>query len=655
MGGSSGFCSKVKHLCREVKPGQASGGVCSAIDADAVLVDMSVLDYRLRSVDKLLAVRIFEAGGGDEGIDGVVTEYADRLDALLRNAHLPCNTSTELVFEGASKKSNRRAAKNAARRAKRLNTALRRAFNPSVRDVHKSTARKVIASQMGRPPFWFTVRAAKVLQQRGWTTVVCPQPLQADTYIISRAQQLKSSNGKDVVVWSVDRDFLALDPTSSITSILFERWGSVLALSKEAVLAELDCDAEQLRKAYCFGGCDDIEVKINGLGFATALKLARDSDKALMDAGGVDSARITRAIGDMDKAVATALATVESGISVDEHTPSMLDTFLDERHQDGCLRRAQLAAKVRAMRSEGWAPPTATTTEPPTRAGTRSERLRIERQHVANNKRKVIPFVIPTHNLFSVLDMEECATGKCQATLSRHAAVTHVVSSCLPAEPGPGSLTAETASSSGPSNARALKKDGAGDAQDAVVAVVDGAPESPPIDPVTEGCTMDEDDHPVPLTPAPSSIAAAVASTGATAFRPLRDLALFVGRTVSVAALRPLRDLAFFVGRAVSGCALLSAGGAEQASVSGDAKKRKPNGNKDVWKGVPVKQYNPVTRRLGTIEKLVNPSIPELVAGMGEGVTAHKSLFNTYLLNANKALRFALEVRCFSISLHDDP
>ena len=213
-------------------------------------------------------------------------------------------------------------------------------------------------------------------------------------------------------------------------------------------------------------------------------------------------------------------------------------------------------------------------------------------------------------------------------------------------------MMAETASSSGPSTACALKKDGAGDAQDAVVAVVDGAPESPPIDPVTEGCTMDEDDHPVPLTPAPSSIAAvAAASTsapGTDTARPTKKAKSRKGRKAAVAGGAPLS-----AGEA--GQATGSGGGDSTStadageSVEGDPK------NKDVWKGVLVKQYNPVTRRLGTIEKLVNPSIPELVAGMGEGITAHKSLFNTYLLNANKALRFALEVRCFSISLHDDP
>ena len=394
MGGNTGFCRRVSHLRRN--PHKTTG--------ELVFVDASVLDYRVRNSNKPLATKVFKSTSSTD-LNRIVASYATGFEDQLIHAQLSINDRPTIVFEGGSAKSDRRASRLISLRAKRLNHAIRMAFRPGIHPQHKSVAQKTIASYMGRPPLWFTTLVSDELRRRGWSTVICPAPLQADHYILHQAQHHQNTtNGRKVIVISNDRDFLALDKTNSIHAIRYFNTGSLVEITKTDVLAECsDCTPTQLRNAYCFSGCDDMRTKIDGLGFSTALKLAMVGLSALEEGWRDESVAIIREIRELEGMISGVPSYMERGVD-DQPNVSMLDVFLDEKHPDGTPRRAKLAEKVRGMLSNSQTSPTNHGPQKPPH--TRNQRIREENRRIAERTKK-IPFLIPTHNVFAALETME--------------------------------------------------------------------------------------------------------------------------------------------------------------------------------------------------------------------------------------------------------
>lgn len=364
-----------------------------------------MLEYRILWHNPKLASKVFRSPKG-KGIDSVVREFTDCFVWQLERAQLTPSPNVVLVFEGTSEKSEHRARQRAARRAKRLNAAIRRAYRPGYDAAHRRVAEKVISSNMGRPSLWFSDLVAKELKTRNWTTVVCPDYVQADSYILYRATEIvRNSLETHVVVWSVDRDFLALDATDSVSSIRFFKGGTPREISKADVLDECSCTSSQLRDAYCYSGCDDISVKVHGLGFITALKLAKAGENALDDVSGEDAETIRHDIKKIESHVKEVPERMRAGIQVPSETPSMLDLFLDEKH-NGVPRRPQLAIKARAMLEGKMGLPgqqdEATLVPLNERILEKKKRIR-EKNKKDAEKRTKVNFFLPTYNIFAVL------------------------------------------------------------------------------------------------------------------------------------------------------------------------------------------------------------------------------------------------------------
>ena len=232
-----------------------------------IIVDASVLQYSVNFDlrNRELVDRVFALESNDPDVADVVDKYTKAFLKELQSI-IGTRRPDEIVFEGSSDKSKRRAALRVVNVSRTMNAAIRhRYLSPS--PAVKAIGKKSIAKNMGRPPVWFARLVVKELKNQGYKALLVTK-MQADQAIVCHANGLKTGN---IAVVSSDRDFLALASTSKIDTILFRQGGLVRSLDKKEVLTELGVTGEKLQVAYCLGGCDDVETKLDGVGFSVAL------------------------------------------------------------------------------------------------------------------------------------------------------------------------------------------------------------------------------------------------------------------------------------------------------------------------------------------------------------------------------------------------
>lgn len=222
------------------------------------LVDVSVLCYLLNKDKPKLATALFQARPTDDNIT-LVNTYVDTLEQYL----VDVGPGSVLFIEDHFRP--RRPYQQS-----KLNRAMRGLFD-------KGRLSPIVAKHAGRPAYWFMQLVGKEFERRGVFGVQYCGDYTADQMILERARELG-----EVVVVSVDHDFLGLSADCSVVGVYNPK--SKSWLSKSSVCKLLNLTPLKLFVAYCLSGCDDISVKIRGIGFKTAWDIVNELPDSIPDA-----------------------------------------------------------------------------------------------------------------------------------------------------------------------------------------------------------------------------------------------------------------------------------------------------------------------------------------------------------------------------------
>jgi len=389
MGGSEGFNKLIRNnnLIKPILPN-------SLTNQHTLLVDVSYLIHYLHCTECDLAVEVFKIGNGfewlplaEENLDSLVGRYANSIHRLLAQGILT-PAKKILYFEDQSPKSDRRAEKMSAKKASKLNEACRGYFLSHV-PVKKSVGQKMIATNMGRPPWWFVTRVALVLlKEHKYNIISAPTRTQADEMIIRSAPE------KSFVLAS-DRDFICMSRKDTIQGIItINRFHGIQIIFRQDVLKVLKCTSDDLLWSYCSGGIDDIITKLPGIGFPTAFKILRGNTKTINESAfiklfGLDKKLLHSLFLEISalkyKLSKKLDAQNQIPATVDDNRESMLSMFLNEKVSSDVHRRQQLRQHVLDRLDPKFVPPDYSSKQP----FPHTKRLTCEK---VNSERKSFPF-----------------------------------------------------------------------------------------------------------------------------------------------------------------------------------------------------------------------------------------------------------------------
>lgn len=274
MGGNQGFSKLVPKVSLSRKDFASS-----LMKDDLVVVDLSYLQHQANWKNLERSLSLFFAGvfkhDGDSGVsefgsvDILVEQYVTELKLSLEPLK---STDAKLMvaFEGLAKKPG------SLKRTKKRRRALNNAVRSIMRNRNNNKALKTLTHNMGRPPQWFTALVLAKLVEDGYSVVGSfDESVQADDVIFGIAQQ--HSSGRVFVIGS-DYDFIALAPENSIHALYDSKREKLVTVAD--VLDRAEMSADQLFATYCVSGCDDIETKLQRIGFKKATQLVMSSSGA---------------------------------------------------------------------------------------------------------------------------------------------------------------------------------------------------------------------------------------------------------------------------------------------------------------------------------------------------------------------------------------
>lgn len=139
-------------------------------------------------------------------------------------------------------------------------------------------AKKKLSAAYGRPPYWLTTRIAKKILDLGYAVDIDAQT-ESDHRICRWAASVASGNSQiKVSVMSVDSDYLAFSPPSSIATMISPRMKGPLemeTIDKHTVIRASGLTPLQMVIAFSLAGTDNIRTHINGMGWVKALRYVR--------------------------------------------------------------------------------------------------------------------------------------------------------------------------------------------------------------------------------------------------------------------------------------------------------------------------------------------------------------------------------------------